>query len=223
MGKRRCFFSSILPENIISEIRNYNVEPLFLPPSSSLKSELKYHPDIICSKIKGVFYSEKCHNMSFDAIELKNIDINLNDKYPGDCVFNYFKYNKYIFLKNDYILKYEENFEVIKLKQGYSKCSTIILGQDSFITSDKNIYKNLIDLKYNVLLTENDNIYLNGFSNGFIGGAAFLLDEKLLAFTGDIKSHSMNEQIISFCKNIGIGVVSLSNDKLYDYGGCHII
>ena len=64
----------------------------------------------------------------------------------------------------------------------------------------------------------NENIFLNGFSCGFIGGASGVVDNTIL-FCGDIRKHKDYNNIKAFANNRGFDLYSLSNNDLYDYGG----
>jgi hypothetical protein len=108
---------------------------------------------------------------------------------------------------------------IVRVKQGYTKCSTAVIDKDSFITGDHAIYKDLINRNYNALMVTNKGISLNGFNNGFIGGCCGKIDKNLLAFTGRIENHVDYNNIRAFCNNLGVDIISLSDKELYDYGG----
>lgn len=220
---KKAFVSGIIDKTIQNSLNELGVEPVFLKPSPNLNSELRFHPDILFfNPSEGVWLSEKQNENMFVFCEVVNVDIILSDKYPSDCSFNMVAAgNTLITGKKAYFdVNYMGGFErIIYINQGYAKCSTVVLDEESFITGDDSIYKALKVRKLNVLKVTNKGILLNGFSNGFIGGCTGKPDKNLLAFTGNIKEHTDYENIKSFCRNIGIEIISLSNKQLYDYGG----
>ena len=61
-------------------------------------------------------------------------------------------------------------------------------------------------------------ITLKDMSYGFIGGATGLIAPDTLAVNGDIKTHKDCDNIISFCKNHRVDVLSLKKGEIEDIG-----
>ena len=115
------------------------------------------------------------------------------------------------------------NRKVITVNQGYTKCSTVVLGNDNFITEDEGIYQALIENGKNCLLIEKGHVKLDGYEYGFIGGAAvFMEQEKVILLLGNIKTDKINNNIIEFCKNAKIKIENIAG-SLTDFGGAVII
>lgn len=224
---KEMFVSSILPKDIISELVLLGIEPIKLGKTSRIVSELAYHPDILMlNYAPGNWLVENSCNYSPTNVNkiLTKIKYHIGNKYPADCIFNSFIIEKKLFCGAVNSGLYDnidelKDFEIINFKQGYTKCSVIILNDHSFITSDKSIEKKLEELQYDCLLVSNESIGLNGYSTGFIGGCAGKISENMLAFTGHIEIHTNFNNIKDFCRNQKIEVISLSKDPLYDYGG----
>lgn len=106
---------------------------------------------------------------------------------------------------------------VYRVGQGYTKCSTCIVTEDSIITSDKSIY-NACKGDFDVLLIRPGFIDLPGTSYGFIGGCSFKYNKDILMFTGNIKNHPDYISIKNFCRNHNVYTESLVNDNLTDIG-----
>lgn len=212
--KREVIVSKIMPQNMLYALCDLGYTPIFAKPSGNLSSELRFHPDILTFRLPdGTWINEN------------TCDIKLNDRYPNDCVFNCATIRNTVIYGNPYIAdRYGSMFErTIKVRQGYVKCSTIILGDKGIITSDESIYKALMssfdvpnDLE--VLKVTNDGITLSEYSCGFIGGTCGVLDD-LIVFTGNVEKHIDGALIIDFAERLGYKVKSLSNEPLYDYGG----
>ncbi|HAN20954.1 MAG: hypothetical protein A2Y15_03070 [Clostridiales bacterium GWF2_36_10] len=224
---KQILVSSILSDEILQELVLLGIEPIKLGKAPRIISELAYHPDILTlNYAPGKWLVE--NNCSYSPanvnIMLTEVKYHLGNKYPADCIFNSFVIGKNLYCGVVNSGLYENvnelnTFTEIQFKQGYAKCSIIVLNDHSFITSDKSIEKKLLELQYDCLLVSNECIKLNGYNNGFIGGCAGKISEDLLAFTGNIKAHVNYNNIKDFCKNHNIEIVSLSNELFYDYGG----
>ena len=106
------------------------------------------------------------------------------------------------------------------MNQNYTKCCTILVNNDAFITCDKLIGLKLRNQGYDVLtLGDNNGIELKGYSHGLIGGCAAKISEDTLAFTGNLKEYKYGDDIIDFCANHNVDCFSLTNKPMYDYGG----
>ncbi len=212
------FVSAIIPDIIKENLHNMGVKTVDTPMCKTLTSELAYHPDIVLNNPKkGVWYCVADINMN--KLLTKGAT-RLNDKYPNDCLYNCFTIGGTLYGGHAVAEEIEkESKKRIVIAQGYTKCSTVILSKNDFITSDPSVYKALVSDGKNVLKTTNDGIYLKGYSCGFIGGCTGVLGNKTLAVTGNKKLLGDYDNINSFCLNLGYNIVSLSNEQPYDYGG----
>lgn len=231
---KEMLVSSLLPDSIINELISLGVSPIKMGHCTRIASELSYHPDILTlnyapgkwllenkSSVEEASFVYPSEHMN---IMLTHVKYHIGNKYPADCIFNSFIIGKKVFCGSINIGMYEHieelyGLESIQFKQGYAKCSTIIVNDHSFITGDKSIEKKLTELQYDCLYVSNESVRLNGYKNGFIGGCAGKLSNNLLAFTGNIKNHLDYTNIKDFCANHGVELYSLDSDPLYDYGG----
>lgn len=144
--------------------------------------------------------------------------------YPDDCSLNLFKLGQTVFGKfssaSQHVLSYckANNIDFIDVKQGYAKCSTILLDEHSFITDDQSIYNKGIDLGLECLLVSKGDVKLDGFDYGFIGGCAFKIDLDRLAFFGDVTKHRDYDRILHLTSCRGIKIEYLKDHDLYDVG-----
>ena len=208
-NNREVIISKLMPTWIIDELKKLGYTPKSIEPSSNLTSELRYHPDILTFKLPGGRWI------------YENAHIRLGNIYPNDCIFNCAQVGNMLVYGNDYIAKHYGHLyeKLVHVKQGYVKCSLIILSDKAVITSDPSIFKMLSkDKNLDVLKITNDGIGLNGYNCGFIGGASGVLD-KTIVFTGCIKNHRDYHDIKAFSTNYGINLYSLAKAPLYDYGG----
>lgn len=215
---KTAFVSSILSDEIKVNLELYGVKPINAPICPTLNSELSYHPDIVLNNPKtGLWYTVSATNMNKLLTKGK---ATLSSKYPEDCKYNCFIIDGTLYggkkVADEIIACATKR---VILAQGYTKCSTIILSNKDFITSDPTIYKALQNDGKNVLKVTNKGIFLKGYSCGFIGGCTGVLGSKTLAVMGDAKLLTDYEIIKDFCNNIGYQIISLSKKLPYDYGG----
>jgi len=110
--------------------------------------------------------------------------------------------------------------KIISVKQGYTKCSTIVLPDDNFITEDEGICAALKGAGKNCILIKKGCVKLDGYNYGFIGGAsAYLSNNKTLLFFGNIKQHPDYIKIKELCDKLKLNTDYVENMPLTDIGG----
>lgn len=144
--------------------------------------------------------------------------------YPGDCAYNVAKIGKKIIgnLKyTDSVIKkiYTElGFEFINVKQGYTKCNLCIVDDNSAITEDEGLYKILTAYGIDVLKIPSGEVEMLCFDNGFIGGASGFIDNKRIAFYGNILKCTYFKQLEKFITERKVDIICLSKTILKDFG-----
>ncbi len=168
------------------------------------------------------YYAKKFENTS---LKITKGEKHLDRHYPLDASYNVAIVGKKMFCKKDItdrmlLQKAEEKgYEIINIKQGYSKCSICPIDESSAISADVGFCKKAIEAGVDVLLITNDTIELEGYGNGFFGGSAFMIDRKTLFVNGDLTTHPDFEKISDFLKKRNIEAVWEKNGKmLYDIG-----
>lgn len=117
----------------------------------------------------------------------------VGSEYPSDCIYNaactgrFFIHNTKITDPSILNMAKEYKMDIIHVKQGYAKCSCVIVDENSIITSDAGIAKACQD-KLDCLLIEPGHVLLEGFQYGFLGGASGRIDDTII-FNGDISAH----------------------------------
>ncbi len=176
------------------------------------------HPDIFMFYDKKLFIEK---NIDLDGVPCEEI----GNEYPEDVKFNIAKIDNYIICNEQYISDIikrhikENNYEIINVKQGYAKCSTLII-KHGIITSDKGIYK-ACKGKVDALLIEEGDILLPPLSHGFIGGSAVYFND-IVFFNGDITKHRNYEKIREFILRRGLEIRYIDR-PLMDIGSFIII
>lgn len=107
--------------------------------------------------------------------------------------------------------------QILDVKQGYAKCSTVVVSDTAIITADASIEKTALKAGIDVLKVSPCQVELDGYNTGFLGGASGTTTDAVI-FCGNIDLHSDATRIKDFCARHGKQTVSLSDEPLYDYG-----
>lgn len=166
------------------------------------------HPDIyMCHLGNGLFVGQES---------------SLGYSYPFNIIYNgastgrYFIHNiKYTDKKLLEIVK-KNHQKIINVKQGYAKCSIVVVDEKSIITSDRGIAK-ACDGILEVLLIENGHIVLEGFNYGFIGGCSGRIGNTVI-FNGNLEDHPDFKKIIEFIEERDLEVKYFRDYPLTDIG-----
>ena len=218
-----------------NKLQELGYELIEINSNRTVYSEISSHVDIFCTKIKNNLIVENSqYNLIKENInrEIKVIrgTTKIGKKYPKDIKYNVCIVGNYAIHNFNYtdrkvckILK-KENYNLINVKQGYSKCSIAVIDKNSIITADEGIYNTLKQYNFDILFVDyNLNIKLlneNRYSpmKGFIGGAISRIGNNIF-ISGDIKKIDRNKTIKNFIQKKGLGVISFNNLEVIDYGG----
>ena len=215
-------------EESIKELKRLGVLVYKSTLVKNLYDEVKGHPDMqihfidnkaICAPETYDYYK----SLNLAGIELICGSKALKPTYPDDVAYNVcclgecvilrpLSVAKEIFAEYHYLKK-----NILNSRQGYAKCSICVVNDNSAITADAGVYKLLKENNLNVLKISEGYIELNKMK-GFIGGASGLINDNTLVFNGELKTHPDCDNIISFCKNVGVDTVSLNKGNLVDIG-----
>lgn len=159
------------------------------------------------------------------GLEIRCGVTSLDRHYPKDSAYNVAILGRRMFCKveiTDPVLlesAKERGYEIIDIKQGYAKCSVCPIDENSAISADVSFLKSAQKAGVDVLHITNESIVLDGYSNGFFGGCAYMRDKKTLCVLGDLKTHPDCERIEEFLKRRNIKIECLKKgEPLYDFG-----
>lgn len=171
------------------------------------------------------YYAKKLEKYS---IEVLKGDYKLDTKYPKDVAYNLNITGENVIANLNYAdpkllqeLK-NRNYNFLHINQGYANCSICTIDENSIITGDAGIKKQLKNTEIDILCEDFSDIKLETMSCGFIGGSSFTYNETVFFF-GDIKTIKNGYKVEQFIKSKNQKIVNLSDDSLYDYGSCFII
>ena len=149
-------------------------------------------------------------------------------KYPCDIGLNVLVMGKRAFCNSKHtaeeIIEYlkKNGYKIVDVKQGYSACSTLALGEGCAVTSDIGMKNALEKEGIEVLLISNKDIVLCGYNCGFIGGATAVIDKKVY-FCGSDSEASKIEGLFGFLADKGYSIESFSSGDVADFGGIKLI
>lgn len=167
------------------------------------------------------YYKDKLGSLGLEVI-CGNKE--LGGKYPGDCYYNIGRVGKYYFGKSFYVDSVLEKelintgHDMIEVRQAYAKCSSLAIGKNSAITSDKGIYKELSAKGIDVGLFRQEGIELDGYPVGFLGGTCGMIGSDRILFTGNIDEYSDGLRLRNFLNEHKIKIYFPKNLRLRDLG-----
>lgn len=220
-----------ISKSISIELNRLGVNIFFVPVSDKIQKPVSAHPDIhFCHLGKGEIYTsqEYCEILTNQINDnnitavYKNtaIEAELGYDYPCDVLLNCVPIGDYLICNPKTIYKGiidNTDKKILSTKQGYTKCSTCVVSEDAIITDDLSVMESAKS-KMDVLYVPHGEVALDGYEYGFIGGCCGKLSKDVLAFTGNLNYCSLSAEIKSFCLNHKVNCISLSNERLYDYG-----
>lgn len=217
-----------------SNLQKLNCSIIKTEPCNLVYEEICGHPDIqlhiledktaILHKDASLTFESQLKNAGLNIIRSKN---SLTNTYPNDIILNAVSTNNF-FIHNlkhtdDMLLKICKNKTPLDVNQGYTKCSTVILNDSAFITSDKSIHDALTKKNADVLFLPPGNISLPGLNYGFIGGTCGMLNKNTLVFYGNLDFYPYKNSIINFLNKYNINCIYLSQTPLIDRGSIFFI
>lgn len=216
--------------NLIDEINKLGIKVIKTNQHNALPKAESYHADLQCIHIDNEIVVSKNNTPLIQQLEEYNINYtecinNLAANYPNCIRLCSALLDKFVLCnikgtdKKVIELCEKNNKVILNVNQGYAKCSTAIVSDNSIITSDESIYITARKHNIDVLKIQKGFIDLPGYNYGFIGGCCGKLSKDILAFTGKIENHPDYYNIRSFCKNYSVSILSLSNKRLLDIGG----
>ena len=195
-----------LEESFYHYFKTKNYQVVKLKASNSTYISIAKHPDIfsfslgeqliIAPEITKYFSEDVKKHLIWGKSEIKR-------EYPGNICYNVARVGTFAIHNTKYtdpVIKERLNCQWIHVNQGYTKCNTLIVNDDSLITSDKSIYKATTKEGLNCLLIRPKNIILRGLDYGFIGGASVKVDDEIV-FYGNVSKHPDYPQIKEFIES----------------------
>jgi len=185
------------------------------------------HPDIFfCKTNSRLIIAPNLPESYLLLLKEKNFPLvigsrNVESKYPSSAHYNAVVTDNLLIhnlkITDKIILENTKELTHIHLNQAYTRCNLLPLKNNSFITSDKGVYQTLLKAKLNILYVSPEYILLEGFSNGFFGGACGVYENKVFII-GSLKYLSDGNKVKSFLKNLDYKIIELYDGPLIDGG-----
>ena len=211
---------------------------LRLPPHPSLPQPVASHPDmllffssdaIFCTKSYYEIATPELNEISLVyGAPVRFVEKEYGSEYPRDVLLNALALEENLFCNTKTIANelLELGLEPCHVNQGYTKCSSLPLGDHALITSDASIAKCAKEHGIDVLQIQEGHISLPGYDYGFIGGCASFAPRgglNTVFFCGDLSVHPDAQKIEYFCDSHKFNVMNLCKNCLCDIGTIFMI
>ncbi|HOO73293.1 MAG TPA: hypothetical protein PK926_16155 [Spirochaetota bacterium] len=226
--KARVIINHETPLAIVRALTKSGYRPVIIPPCGDVSSPIAGHPDIQVFVYGNRIYCHRNIPPEFvkqieDCNEVIITGTRLGNDYPRDIAFNIACTGAYAihnFPFCDCTVRSAldaDGVHCIDVRQGYSRCSTVIVDHERIITADNSIYQKAASAGLHVLLIRPGHSELPGYAHGFLGGASGTRHDTVY-FTGSIEDHPDGPSVISFIEASGKKAVSLYTGPLLDLG-----
>ena len=214
--------------DVVNNLREY-VEDLFEFETYGItRNSIAGHPDIfIYQDNNQLVIAPNAQAELFEFLNNHNITYVRGEGDVGGELYNSVQYNclstpDYVFHKSGYtdpaILEINKAKEFISLPQAYTRCSLVHLCENNYLTSDRGIERVLIGKGLSCFYFNPEEITIRDHDNGFIGGAVGIRGKRIF-FNGNVELHADGQRLKEHLLNLGLEIVNLSDQYLYD-GGC---
>ncbi len=215
-----------LPPQAKENLAKYG-EILELETSGITYDAISGHPDIFfCPTPEGLVAAPKLPANVIRKLQSSGVKTipgtaMPGKKYPKSAIYNALATEKYLIhnkkVTDDSITKACINLEAIHVNQAYTRCNLVALGS-VFVTSDAGIYKTLLQCGFDAHLFSSDDVVLQGFIHGFLGGACGVWEDKLL-LCGSLKHFAEGERLRHLIKKLAYQLIELYDGPPVDGGG----
>ena len=212
---------------LVEFLSDHGIEVVKILPSSKISDGTASHADLhLLHCGENILWisreqSEKAELLKSYGFDVNLLSVLLEDEYPLDVPLNAAVVGQTVFLNPKTICK-DINFakkKIIPVRQGYSKCSVCVAGENAVITDDVGMYEAALKNGMGALLVEKGDVKLRGRDYGFIGGCCGMINSKTMLFNGNLDSHRNVKAIKDFLKKHGIDCLSYGDYPLTDIGG----
>lgn len=214
-------------------LQNLNIHPLFVPDNPGVDARLSGHADLsvfhaggerlwLAPYLRETDFSKALQKLGTDTVYA---DITQREAYPHDAQLNIAAFGRTFFYspKASYppIVEYLTSvraMQPLSIKQGYAKCSALIVDERSIISQDRGLTRAAAAAGLDVLQISPGHVALDGFEYGFLGGAGFKISRDKLCFTGVLDEHPDKWRILDFLSARGIRPLYLTGRPVFDIG-----
>lgn len=220
-----------IPDDIERNLISCGVNVIKTVKHPRLYNAISYHPDaVVCPLGGGKLVVEPLMFGYFrDALKDYRVTVikgetELSSNYPGSAAYNIAAIGEKVILNPncaDTVVMREFEYAslpMVKVKQGYTKCSTAVVASNTIITSDRGIARAASESDVEVLIVRPEGVQLKGFEYGLIGGCCGRISKDCMVFAGDPHTHPDWKLINNFLEEHRIKPKSLYDGSLIDIG-----
>ena len=196
------------------------------PMMENLDAPVCGHPDLSLCAVGDTFVAEKTAYAYYrEKLAGKRVicgETTLDKHYPSDIAYNVLISENKAFANIahlDSVVKktlFAQNIQLISVKQGYARCSTVVL-ENGLISADPSIICAALSAGVDVLPIAPGMVELAGYDYGFLGGASGFIDNRLFFF-GNLKKHKNFSEIKDFVSKKGVIIEYIDTIPLTDVG-----
>lgn len=217
-----------LCDELNSFLDSAGIERFVIEPNNAIDSAVASHADMAAIHLgNNQLIIDRKQRLLINR--LKSLGMNVTEteaeiagEYPCDVALNFAIMGSRAignFNYADKSLTYSlSHHEHVNVRQGYCKCSCLIVNENALITDDKSIYANASKKGIDCLLISKGDIQLSPHEYGFIGGASGKISKDEILFFGDIRKHRDFKEIAAFIERHGCRILYL-DFPLTDFGG----
>lgn len=217
--------------SLFMPLKNLNISVVTIPDDPYVDPRVGGHADLAVFHAGGEkwYFSEylreskAAQTLMQRGAEISFGNTSQSNVYPSDCAYNICVFGKKVICseRSDAgIVSFFTNsaYDIIRVKQGYARCSVCIVDEKAVITADRGIAEVCQSSGTDTLLIKPGYIELDGYDYGFIGGASFKISKHELAFTGSLDEHPDKSRIIAFLDKHAVRPVYITSRKIFDIG-----
>ncbi|HOT46657.1 MAG TPA: hypothetical protein PLM53_02305 [Spirochaetota bacterium] len=221
------------PGEIIENLIKMDIEPILIPKTGLVDGPLAGHPDIQIFVHGDRIFCHPDISVSFVNMMEKYADVTLcstplTRAYPADVPYNIACAGQWAFRHSagsdpgieEYLRS--KKIAAVGVSQGYAKCSTLIVDDNSIITADMSIHRAATSRGVESLPISAGHIDLPGYRYGFIGGATGMWDNMVLC-AGTLEQHPDYSLIEDFVVTRGKKIVPLGRMPAVDLGTIFVL
>ncbi|MBR0374665.1 MAG: hypothetical protein IJH91_09070 [Mogibacterium sp.] len=233
--KRVKYISKEANERLVTLLRDLGYDVVFVATKGVVADGLSCHPDMFLCRLGVEDDAEVVFAPEFNGSSdnrFAGSSGQLSRTYPADVAYNAACTGRFFIHALDYTAPELRaraeglGLTFINVRQGYTKCSTVIVDERSIITYDKGIALPCGRAGMDVLLVTPGHVRLPGYDTGFLGGATGRVrlpdgqgpGRAAVLFNGNLDAHPDADQIRDFIQSRGLEVITIPDYPLTDIG-----
>jgi hypothetical protein len=150
----------------------------------------------------------------------------LGMEYPATAHYNAVTTRKYLIhhpaITDETIKNLCNNKKIFAVKQGYTRCNLMMVGEEHALTSDPDIGRVLEQAGIKTLFINPGSVRLPGFDHGFFGGCCGIWQDTLYVLAGQ-DNFAQSADVAAFAASAEYKICWLANEAPVDGGGIFFV